>query len=177
MIAFLSTWRTRVEVDREPPRLISILQISLPPLSVHGRRSSKSWRQSLFTGGRGGRSWPQPRKKVTEVGGLLSAGGVEGGRKKRKWDQDRGWERRGGGAADTAEDEKGLLQLILKKLGNGEEQCGAKKRKGRKGNVHRSRKTLGEEGGMAGPGLKEKRVGTRAPLPSPAGDITAGNKN
>ncbi len=72
MIAFLSTWRTRVEVDREPPRLISILQISLPPLSVHGRRSSKSWRQSLFTGGRGGRSWPQPRKKVTEVGGLLS---------------------------------------------------------------------------------------------------------
>ena len=67
-----------------------------------------------------------------------------GGGKKRKWDQDRGGG--GGGAADTAADEKGLLQLILKKLGNGEEQCGAKKRKGRKGDVHRSRKTLGGKG-------------------------------
>ena len=99
---------------------------------------------------------------------------MEGGRKKRKWDQDRGWERRGGGAADTAEDEKGLLQLILKKLGNGEEQCGAKKRKGTYTVVER---LWERRGGMAGRGLKEKRVGTRAPLPSPAGDITAGNKN
>lgn len=169
MTAFLRTWRTRVEADREPPRLISILQISLPPLSVHGRRSSKSWRQSLFTGGRGGRSWPQPRKKVTEVGGLLSAGGVEGGRKKRKWDQDRGWERRGGGAADTAEDEKGLLQLILKKLGNGEEQCGAKKRKGRKGNVHRSRKTLGEEGGDGRTRVEGEKGWDASPPPFPRG--------
>ncbi len=117
---------------------------------------------------------PSPGKKSQKSEGFFPwrRGSGGGGGKKRKWDQDRGGG--GGAAADTAADEKGLLQLILKKLGNGEEQCGAKKRKGTYTVVER---LWERRGGMAGRGLKEKRVGTRAPLPSPAGDITAGNKN
>ena len=92
---------------------------------------------------------PSPGKKSQKSEGFFPwrRGSGGGGGKKRKWDQDRGGG--GGAAADTAADEKGLLQLILKKLGNGEEQCGAKKRKGRKGTytvVERLWEEKGEDG-------------------------------